>query len=124
MAKFKLIVSHPDGKSQIVEIEGTRAQPFVGKMIGENIDGIMAGLPGLKLQITGGSDKDGFPMRQDVHGGVRIAVLLSGGTGFIPTEKGQRRRKLIRGNVITDDIVQINIKVNENGKNKNLQRKQ
>jgi len=63
-------------------------------------------------------------MRQDVHGGVRIAVLLSGGKGFIPTEKGQRRRKLIRGNVITDDIVQINIKVNENGKNKNLQRKQ
>lgn len=118
MAKFKLIVSHIDGKSQIMEIEGTRAQPFIGKMIGENIDGTLAGLPGLQLQITGGSDKDGFPMRKDVHGGVRIAVMLSGGIGFVPTEKGQRRRKLVRGSVITDDIVQINIKVNENGKNK------
>jgi small subunit ribosomal protein S6e len=111
MAKFKLIVSHPDGKSQVVEVEGSRAQPLIGKMLGENIDGSIAGLSGIELQITGGSDKDGFPMRRSVHGGVRVASLLSGGTGFKPKQDGQRRRKLVRGNVITEDIVQVNIKV-------------
>ena len=111
MAKFKLIVSHPDGKSQVVEVEGPRAQPLVGKRISESIDGSIAGMSGLKLQITGGSDKDGFPMRANVHGGVKAKVLLSEGTGFNPKQEGERRRKLVRGNVITDDIVQVNLKV-------------
>lgn len=111
MAKFKLIISHPQGKSQVVEVEGPRAQSLVGRRIGETVDGSIAGLSGSKLQITGGSDKDGFPMRKDVHGGVRVAVMLSGGTGFTPKQEGERRRKLVRGNVITDDIVQINLKV-------------
>ena len=111
MAKFKLIVSHPDGKSQVVEVEGQRAQPLIGKMIGENIDGSITGLSGIELQITGGSDKDGFPMRRSVHGGVRVDSLLSGGTGFHPKQDGQHERKMVRGNVITEDIVQVNIKV-------------
>lgn len=118
MAKLKLIVSHSDGKSQIVEIEGTRAQPLVGKRIGESLDGAIAGLSGSTLQITGGSDKDGFPMRADVHGGVKARVMLSRGVGFNPKERGERRRKLVRGNVITDDIVQVNLKVAQEQKEK------
>lgn len=122
MAKFKLIVSHSDGKSQVVEIEGPRAQPLVGKRIGESVDGMIAGLSGLTLQVTGGSDKDGFPMRADVHGGVKARVLLSGGVGFNPEEGGERRRKLVRGNVITEDIVQVNLKVAQEQKEKTLQK--
>ena len=118
MAKFKLIVSHSDGKSQFVEIEGPRAQPLVGKRIGESVDGMIAGLSGLTLQVTGGSDKDGFPMRADVHGGVKVRVILSEGVGFNPKEGGERRRKLVRGNVITDDIVQVNLKVAQEQKEK------
>lgn len=118
MAKFKLIVSHPDGKSQVVEVEGPKAQPLIGKGIGENVDGLIAGLPGLELQITGGSDKDGFPMRRSVHGGVRVAAMLSGGTGFNPMQNGQQRRKLVRGKVVTEDIVQINLKEAENKEDK------
>ena len=118
MAKFKLIVSHSDGKSQVAEIEGPRAQPLVGKRIGESVDGTIAGLSGLTLQVTGGSDKDGFPMRADVHGGVKARVMLSGGVGFNPKEGGERRRKLVRGNVITEDIVQVNLKVAQEQKEK------
>ena len=114
MAKFKLIVSHPDGKSQVAEIEGQKAQPLIGKKIGETVDGLIAGLSGLELRITGGSDKDGFPMRKSVHGGIRVAAMLSGGTGFHPQQKGQQRRKLVRGNVVTEEIVQVNLKVAEN----------
>lgn len=109
MAKFKVSVSNPEGKVQTVEVEGTQAQQLIGKKIGDEFEGSVLGLPD-SLKITGGSDKDGFPMRSDVHGGVRKAILMSGGTGFKAKARGERRRKTIRGNVITDDIVQVNLK--------------
>jgi len=66
-------------------------------------------MSGHKLKITGGSDKDGFPMRPNIHGGVRVGAILSEGVGFHPSQKGERQRKTLRGNVITEDIVQINV---------------
>jgi small subunit ribosomal protein S6e len=117
MAKFKIIVSDPkSGRAKTVEVEGARAVPLIGKKIGDTVDGSIVGMPGIKLLITGGSDKDGFPMRSDIHGGVKAEVLLSGGVGFKPKDKGERRRKTIRGNMITEDIVQINMKVIEEAK--------
>ena len=117
MAKFKLVVSDPKtGSSKSITIEGPQAQSLIGQKIGDVIDGSIAGLKGVNLVITGGCDKDGFPMRPDVHGGVRTPVLLSGGVGFRPRRKGERRRKLVRGNVVTEDIVQINVKILEKPK--------
>ena len=119
MAKFKVIVSDPEeGTSKTVELEDARAVPLIGKKIGDIIDGSVVGLPGFKVQITGGSDKDGFPMRPNVHGGVRRSVVLSGGVGFNPKNDGERRRKRVRGNVITDEIVQVNMKIVEKPKGK------
>jgi small subunit ribosomal protein S6e len=114
MAKFKVIVSDPkDGTSKVVEVEDARATPLIGRKIGETIDGSVVDLPAHKVQIMGGSDRDGVPMRGNVHGGVRRRVVLSGGTGFSPQRKGQRKRKTVRGSVITDEIVQINMKIVE-----------
>jgi small subunit ribosomal protein S6e len=119
MAKFKIIVSDPEaGTSKVVELEEARATPLIGKKISEVIDGSIVDLPGHKAQIMGGSDKDGFPMRPSVHGGVRRRIVLSGGVGFTPTNEGMRKRKTIRGNVITDEIVQINMKITERPKTK------
>jgi small subunit ribosomal protein S6e len=117
MAKFKVIVSDPEaGTSKAVELEEARAAPLIGRRIGEVIDGSIIELPGHKAQIMGGSDKDGFPMRPSVHGGVRRRIVLSGGVGFNPTNEGARQRKTIRGNVITEEIVQINMKITEKPK--------
>lgn len=113
MAKFKVIVSEPGGKSKVTELEGARAMPLIGRRLGETIDGSIVGMVGKRLLISGGSDKDGFPMRKDVHGGVRVQVVLSKGVGFHPKREGERQRKTIRGNVITEDIVQINAKALE-----------
>jgi len=114
MAKFKVIISNPtDGKSKVVEVEEARATPFIGKKLGETIDGIIVDMPATKLQILGGSDTDGVPMRGDVHGGIRRQVVLSEGAGFKPKREGERRRKTVRGNTITDEIVQINLKIIE-----------
>ncbi len=114
MAKFKVIVSDPNaGTSKVVELEEARATPLIGRKIGEVIDGSVIDTAGQKAQITGGSDKDGFPMRPSVHGGVRRRVILGEGVGFKPSDEGMRRRKTIRGNVITDEIVQINMRLIE-----------
>jgi len=117
MAKFKVIVSDPKGgKSKVVELEGARAVPLIGRKLGETVDGSVVGMSGRKLQITGGSDKDGFPMRHNIHGGVRVSVVVSKSVGFHPKCEGERQRKTIRGNVITEDIVQVNAKVVEKAK--------
>ena len=114
MAKFKVIVSDPQaGTSKVVELEEARAAPFIGRRLGETLDGSAVDLPAHTVQILGGSDKDGVPMRGNVHGGVRRRVVLSGGAGFSPKKSGERKRKTVRGNVITDEIVQINMKIVE-----------
>ena len=117
MAKFKIVLSDPEtGTSQIVELEGSRAVPLVGRHLGEIIDGAAFGLGGHKLKITGGSDTDGFPMRPDIQGGVKTRVILSKGVGIHPTVEGQRRRKTLRGRVITEEILQVNMKIVEKPK--------
>jgi small subunit ribosomal protein S6e len=114
MAKFKVIVSDPEtGKSSVVDLEESRAAPLIGRRIGETIDGTVLGLSGHKVLVTGGCDRSGFPMRPDVHGGVKSKVLLGQGVGSKPSQKGIRRRKTVRGNIVTDDIAQINVKIVE-----------
>ncbi|AEF96909.1 30S ribosomal protein S6e [Methanotorris igneus] len=113
MPKFKVVVADPkEGKCYQVEVE---TDALIGKKIGDVIDGKIVGLEGYKLQITGGSDYCGFPMRPDVHGSGRVRILLSKGPGFRPKEKGERRRKTVRGNTISSDIVQVNTKIVEYG---------
>ena len=125
MAKFKIIVSDPEtGKSQSMELEETQAATLIGMKLGEVMDGTAVKLSGYTLKITGGSDKDGFPMRPNIHGGVRVGAILSGGVGFHSSRKGERKRKTLRGNVITDAIVQINMKIVEKPKKSKKAEKQ
>jgi len=110
MVSFKLILSDPKtGKSEASEVKDAQAQPLVGRKIGEVIDGTTIGLTG-KLVITGGSDKAGFPMRADTMGGGKNYVLLTEGVGFRTKEQGAKKRKLLRGNTITEETYQVNAK--------------
>ena len=109
---YRINVSDPrTGKTKPVHLTPEQFRPFIGLKIGDIIDGSVVGMSGYKLQITGGTDKDGFPMRPDVHGGVRVRILLSGPPGFRPRKPGERRRKTVRGNTITDDIIQVNTRI-------------
>jgi small subunit ribosomal protein S6e len=113
MASFKLVINDPaTGKSFGFEVSGHHAQNFLNKKIGDQVDGINANLPGYKLEITGGSDKAGFPMRADVEGATRRRLLLTDGIGFHPKDyPGKRRRISVRGNRISNDVMQVNLKV-------------
>ena len=109
MANFKLTISDKKGKSITKELKEGDANPFVGLIIGGEVDAATVGLSG-KLIVTGGSDKSGVPMRADVHSGSRKYVLLSKGVGLQDAERGERVRKLIRGNTVSEEIYQINCK--------------
>ncbi len=110
MATFKLVLSDPKtGKSEAQELKDAAAQFLMGKKVGETIDGAALGLSG-KLKITGGSDKAGFPMRSDVLGGGKNYVLLTEGVGYRSAEEGAKKRRLVRGSTITEEIYQINAK--------------
>ena len=109
MAKFQLIVSDPKAKtSRAASLEGPKAQALIGKGIGEEVDGKLLGVGNVKLRITGGTDKDGVPMRFDIQGSARKRAVLAGGVGYKPLSDGERRRKLLRGRVISEETLQIN----------------
>lgn len=107
MATFKITISDKKGKCITRELKEKDANPLLGLQIGTEVDAAIVGQPG-KMKITGGSDKSGVPMRADIHGGARKYILLSKGVGLQDAEKGQRFRKLIRGNIITEEAYQIN----------------
>jgi small subunit ribosomal protein S6e len=104
-------VSDIKGKSVTKELKDNDGNPLLGLQIGNETDAAIVGLKG-KLKITGGSDKSGVPMRSDIHGAARKRVLLSKGVGLQDAEIGQRVRKLMRGNTISEEIYQLNCKYN------------
>jgi small subunit ribosomal protein S6e len=108
LAQFKLVISDTKGKSITQELKDRAAQPLLGSKIGDIIDSSVVGITGGKMKFTGGSDKSGTPMRPDVHGGVKKYVLLSRGVGMRNIIDGNRIRKLVRGNMVTEEIYQLN----------------
>ena len=112
-----LNIADPEtGTNEKVELENARMAPLVGRRIGEVIEGTVADLAGYRLQLTGGTDKDGIPMRPDVHGGVKARIVLSGGVGFKPKNKGGRKRVVVRGNTVTTETTFLNFKIIEKPK--------
>ena len=106
------------GQTKVIVLEPAKFTPMVGKLIGETFNAGIIGLPGYQLKITGGSDAGGIPMRRDVHGPIKRRILLSKGPCYVPKRHGEKRRKIVRGNEITDNMSQINTIVVKYGKEK------
>ena len=117
-----------------MDIVGANYNHFLGKKIGDSVDGMFVGegdksLSGYKLKRTGGSDVTGRPMRPDLDGSGVKSVLITAGVGYKGKKyinknskeyrykyDGLRRRRNLRGNVISQETRQINLKVIEAGK--------
>lgn len=113
---FRVVISDPQsGKAYQVEAKDAAANKFLGRKIGDVIDGDAVGMPGYSIEITGGSDREGFPLRRDLPGSKRRKILIASGTGYHPLEKGRRRRKSVHGHDISADVGQINVKIKERG---------
>lgn len=112
MVRFQLNLA--DGKqSYKKEIDQDAAtRQLIGKHLGEEFEGGIIGFDGYLLLITGGSDRAGFPMVPGVEGAMPKRILIGHRTpGYKPTRKGKRRRKRVRGSVISEDIYQINLSI-------------
>jgi small subunit ribosomal protein S6e len=116
MAEFTVAVSDPDdGMTYQVDVSDQDANRFIGRELGEEVDGSAVGLSGYTLELTGGSDNAGRPMRDDVRGANLKSIMLEGGTGYNPERDGERNRVTVRGREISDDTRQINARVTEHG---------
>ncbi len=117
MASFTVVVGDPDsGSSYQLEAEAQDANRFIGKSIGEEVDGNAVGLDGYTLEITGGSDDAGRPLNSDVAGANLKEVLMQGRqTGYKPARDGERRRITVRGSEVSDAVAQINASIVERG---------
>jgi len=110
-----VIADSKSGKSYQREVARERLSELMGLKVGDQFDGGIVGAAGYRLQITGGSDKEGFPIRAGVHGSKRARLEIGAGAGVNIQEKGERRRKGVRGEQISDEIAQLNCKVAEWG---------
>lgn len=112
MAEFQVVVADPDGgKTYQHEVDGQSANRFLGREIGEEVDAAAVDLDGYTLELTGGSDETGRPMRENVPGSAIKELLLEGGVGFNPSRDGERKRITVRGRQVSDETAQVNAKI-------------
>lgn len=127
---FKINISEKSGKTYKLNVE---SEELVGKALCENVQGekLSPDLKGYEFEITGASDSAGFPSIEDIGGTGLKKVLLKFGKGMKKRPKregkkkrsknrpkGLRLRKTVRGEVISQDVVQVNLKVIKEGEKK------
>ena len=108
MAEFQVVVSDGTGHTEQFEVDGQDANRFLGRDLGDEVDGGAVGLDGVTIELTGGSDEAGRPMRSDVAGAELKELLLEGGVGYNPSRDGERKRITVRGRRISEATAQIN----------------
>ncbi|MFC4439506.1 MULTISPECIES: 30S ribosomal protein S6e [Natrialbaceae] len=117
MASFTVVVGDPDsGSTYQLEAEEQDANRFIGKSIGEEVDGGAVGLDGYTLEITGGSDDAGRPLNPDIGGsGLEEVLMNEQQVGYRPNRDGERRRITVRGRELSDAVAQVNASIVEHG---------
>jgi small subunit ribosomal protein S6e len=118
------ISDQKEGKSYNIEIQEEKEGYIVGKTIGDTLNGNELGFAGYEFKITGGSDKQGFPMRPRLPGTARRRMVISGGQGFKPKRNGQRAKKSVRGNIISNQTAQVNCVIVKHGTKPLVEEKQ
>jgi small subunit ribosomal protein S6e len=109
LVEFKVVISDSTGKSTSQELKDKSAQPLLGSKLGDILESSILGFKEGKIKLTGGSDKSGTPMRSDLHGATKKYVLMTRGVGMRNLAPG--KRKLVRGNMITEEIYQLNCRL-------------
>ena len=79
-------------------------------------DGLGDEFKGYVFKITGGNDKQGFPMKQGVLLPHRTRLLLSKGHScYRPRRTGERKRKSVRGCIVGPDLSALSLVVVKQG---------
>lgn len=91
---------------------------FYDKRMGQEVEADALGdeWKGYVLKVTGGNDKQGFPMKQGVLLAGRTRLLLAAGHScYRPRRSGERRRKSVRGCIVGSDIAALSLVITKTG---------
>lgn len=115
MAELKIVVSNPKTGKTYQKV--LPENPYVNMKVRDKIQGDDLGLEGYELEITGGSDISGCPIRNDLPGIGKKQILLTKGPCIkMPrASRGLRMKKTVVANTITIQIVQLNTKILKEG---------
>ena len=118
--KMKLNISYPaNGTQKLIEIEDERKlRIFMDRRMGAEIPGDNLGpeFKGYVFKITGGNDKQGFPMKQGIMHPTRVRLLLSDGHScYRPRRTGERKRKSVRGCIVGMDLSVLALSIVKQG---------
>merc|ERR1712188_147502 len=111
---MKLNIANPaTGSQMLLEVDDERKLAvFMDRKIGQEVplDSLEEGFAGYQVRISGGLDKQGFPMKQGISTAHRVRVLLGKHPGYFnPKRKGERRRRSVRGAIVAQDIAVLNL---------------
>jgi len=106
---MKLNISNPaTGAQKLIDIEDDKKlRPFFDKRISQEVDASCLGneWKGYVVRISGGNDKQGFPMKQGILTNNRVRLLMRRGTScYRERRSGERRRKSVKGCVVDSNL--------------------
>ena len=118
--KMKLNISYPaNGSQKLIEIEDERKlRVFMDRRMGQEVPGDSVGdeFKGYVFKITGGNDKQGFPMKQGVMHPTRVRLLLAEGHSCYRARRtGERKRKSVRGCIVAADLAVLALSIVKQG---------
>ncbi|EDO37221.1 predicted protein [Nematostella vectensis] len=117
---MKLNISYPvTGCQKLIEIEDERkVRSFYDKRMAMEVSGECLGdeWKGYVFRITGGNDKQGFPMKQGIMTNGRVRLLLSKGHScYRPRRTGERKRKSVRGCIVDSQLSVLSLVIVKKG---------
>jgi len=117
---MKFNIANPaTGEQKLIDVDDEkRYRVFYEKKIAQEVpaDSLGDEWKGYVFRITGGNDKQGFPMKQGVLLPYRVKLLLSDGHScYRPRRTGERKRKSVRGCIVGPDIAVLNLVIVKQG---------
>jgi len=117
---MKLNIAYPaSGCQKLIDIDDeNKLRNFYDKRMSTEVDGDVLGddWKGYVFKISGGNDKQGFAMKQGVLTSQRVRLLFAKGHScYRPRRTGERKRKSIRGCVVSQELSVLNLVIVKKG---------